>query len=216
MARTNHDQVRTLRGEVYDLMVKEDCLWHQRSRVQWLKVGDMNTGYFHSRANQRNKRNYISKLVPDDGATIEEEKQISEALVGYFSTLFQSGTTSILEPILQGIEPKVMEQMNDELTRPFTAVKVEQALKQMKLVTAPSPDSMPPLFFKTYWSTVGSDVINASLSVSNSSVMPLDINHTFISLIPKIKSPTNPKDFRPISLCNVIYKIISQNYCQLP
>ena len=100
MAGTNHEQVRTLRGEVYDLMVKDDCLWHQRSRVQWLKVGDMNTGYFHSRANQRNRRNYISKLVPDDGATIEEEKQISEAFLGYFSTLFQSGTTSILEPIL--------------------------------------------------------------------------------------------------------------------
>ena len=73
MAGINHDQVRTLRGEVYDLMVKEDCLWHQRSKVQWLKARDVNKGYFHSRANQRNRRNYISKLVLDDGAIIEEE-----------------------------------------------------------------------------------------------------------------------------------------------
>ena len=109
MAGINHDQVRTLRGEVYDLMVKEDCLWHQRSRVQWLKAGDMNTGYFHSRANQRNRRNNISKLVLDDGAIIEEEKQIGDALVGYFTTLFQSGTSSTSGPILQGIEPKVMQ-----------------------------------------------------------------------------------------------------------
>lgn len=77
MAGINHDQVRTLRREVYDLMVKEDCLWHQRSRVQWLKAGDMNTGYFHSRANQRNRRNNISKLVLDDGAIIEEERNRS-------------------------------------------------------------------------------------------------------------------------------------------
>lgn len=40
--------------------------------------------------------------------------------------------------------------------------------------------------------------------------MPSNINHTFISLIPKVKSPTNPKNFCPISLCNVIYKIISK------
>ena len=51
----NHEQVRILKGEVYDLMVKEDCLWHQRSKVDWLKSGDMNTTYFHSQATQRDE-----------------------------------------------------------------------------------------------------------------------------------------------------------------
>ena len=49
------EQVRILKGEVYDLMVKEDCLWHQRSKVDWLKSGDMNTTYFHSQATQRDE-----------------------------------------------------------------------------------------------------------------------------------------------------------------
>ena len=51
----DHEQVRILKGEVYDLMVKEDCLWHQRSKVDWLKSGDMNTTYFHSQATQRDE-----------------------------------------------------------------------------------------------------------------------------------------------------------------
>lgn len=59
---------------------------------------------------------------------------------------------------------------------------------------------------------MGCDVIDATLSVLNSGSMPPHITHTFISLIPKIKkkNPEKAKDFRPISLCNVVYKIISK------
>ena len=52
MGGLNHDQVKILKGEIYDLMVKGDCMWHQQSWVDWLKSGDMNTDYFHSRVTQ--------------------------------------------------------------------------------------------------------------------------------------------------------------------
>ena len=100
--------------------------------------------------------------------------------------------------------------MNEELTRSFTEYEVEQALKQMKALTAPRLDNMSPLFYITYWNTVGLDVVDAALSVLNYGIMPSNINHTLISLIAKVKSPESPKDFRPISLCNVMYKIISK------
>ena len=35
-------------------------------------------------------------------------------------------------------------------------------------------------------------------------------NATFLTLIPKEERVTNPKHFRPIALCNVIYKIITK------
>lgn len=76
--------------------------------MDWLKAGHLSTSYFHSRANQSNRRNYITSLVLDDGSILEEEKCISEAFVGYFGNLFQSANTTYLDPILQGIESKVI------------------------------------------------------------------------------------------------------------
>ena len=88
MNGSNHSQVRRLRAKVQDLMVKEECLWQQRSRVNWLKVGDLNTAYFHNRAKQRNRRNFISKLILDSGEVVEEEQKFGEAFVHYFQSIF--------------------------------------------------------------------------------------------------------------------------------
>ena len=149
MAGISHDQVRILRGEVYELLVKEECLWQQRSRVEWLKGGDLNTSYFHGRATQRNKRNYISKLLLDDGSVVEEPKLIGETFVDYFKNIFTSSNPSNFDQILQGIDSKITPSMNDDLIHDFTANEVEQALNQMKPLTAPGPDGLPPIFFKS-------------------------------------------------------------------
>ena len=87
--------------------------------------------------------------------------------------------------------------MNAELTREFNVEEVEQALTQMKPMTAPSPDGMPPLFYKSYWKTVGCDVTDATLFVLNLGAMPPHIYHTFISLIPKIKKSRKSQRFPP-------------------
>lgn len=117
----NQEHVWILKGEVYELMVKEDCMQHQRSMVDWLRSGDMNTTYFHSRATQRNKWNYISKLVKKDGCVIKEENMIGDELVNYFTNIFTSAQPTNFDLILKGIEPKVIPGMNSKLIREFTA-----------------------------------------------------------------------------------------------
>ena len=57
---------------------------------------------------------------------------------------------------------------------------------------------------------VNQDVTTSVLSWLNSVTIPHPINHTFITLIPKITNPEYVQEYRPISLCNVLYKIFSK------
>ena len=57
---------------------------------------------------------------------------------------------------------------------------------------------------------MGNNVINVVLNVPNHSLPIIEINKTYISLIPKTNSPKKMAKFLPISLCNVIYKLISK------
>ena len=88
--------------------------------------------------------------------------------------------------------------------------EVQTELKQMAPLKAPGLDGMPPIYYQNYWNLVGEDVTNTILSYLNSATLPHPLNHTFITLIPKIKNLTSVSDYRPISLCNVLYKIFSK------
>ena len=67
-----------------------------------------------------------------------------------------------------------------------------------------------PFFYQKYWDIVGVNVSSCVLQALNTGVMPRDINNTYICLILKIKNPQKITDYRPISLCNLIYKLISK------
>uniref|UniRef100_A0A2N9GDF4 Reverse transcriptase domain-containing protein n=1 Tax=Fagus sylvatica TaxID=28930 RepID=A0A2N9GDF4_FAGSY len=90
------------------------------------------------------------------------------------------------------------------------AEEVRMTLFQMHPSKAPGPDGMSSFFFQKYWNIVGANVSAAVLSVLNSGKMLRKINLTHISLIPKKKNPERMSEYRPISLCNVVYKIISK------
>lgn len=206
----DHTRAKILKGEVTELFGREEKMWRQRSRNNWLRSGDRNTRFFHQSATQRRRHNYIERLHDKNGVLQSGEVGVAAIFLDYFQNLFQSTNPSNIDPMLSGVKRVVTREMNENLVKEFSACEVIFALKQMAPTTAPGPDGMPPLFYQSFWDSIGSDVTNAVLSCLNSGKIPQSINHTYITLIPKVQTPTNVTEFRPISLCNVIYKLISK------
>jgi hypothetical protein len=99
--------------------------------------------------------------------------------------------------------------MNVDFCRDFSDEEIADALFQMSPLKAPGPDGFPVHFFQRHWGTMKSDVI-AIVNFFCDGLIPEGINDTVIVLIPKIQNSKELKDFHPISLCNVVYKIISK------
>lgn len=101
--------------------------------------------------------------------------------------------------------------MNDSLMKEFTLAEVRVALESIGDLKAPGPDGMPSVFYKKFWDVVGERrVVQEVLEVLNSGQMPEEWNETTIVLILKVPKPSRVKDLRPISLCNVVYKLVAK------
>ena len=102
------------------------------------------------------------------------------------------------------------DEDNAKLCAPFSDKEISDAMFQIGPLKAPGPDGFPAMFFQRNWSIVRDDVIAAVKDFFDTGIMPEGVNSTSIVLIPKISNPTKLSDYRPISLCNVIYKVISK------
>ena len=203
-----------LKKEISKLLVREELMWKQRSRSLRLQEGDNNTRYFHSRASHQFRRNQIDNLEDANGELCSDEEGISSILVDYYQQLFTSSNPSMVEEVVTHIPCTITNELNAELLADFTREEVAVALKQMEPLKAPRPDGLPPLFFQWYWHVVGDDVTEVVLSCLSTGVIPASLNGMFITLIPKVKSLTKVSEFCPISLCNIVYKLVAKGCCQ--
>jgi hypothetical protein len=149
-------------------------------------------------------------LRDEQGVWQDEAVTITNLAVEYFHHLFASSNPDCVREVVDQVDAVVMPTMNDDLLREFSAEEIHSALFQMNASKAPGPNGMTALFFQKYWHIVGGDVSNAILDFFRSGRMLGSINFTNIVLIPKVKNPESMYQFQPISLCNVMYKIVSK------
>ena len=115
-----------------------------------------------------------------------------------------------MDQVLSTVPVKVTQHMNDLLTSPYINEEVKTALFQMFPTKLPGPDGFPAHFYQRHWDICGDEVTRAVLGIVRGEESDNYVNDTVLVPIPKVLIPTHLSRFRPISLCNVIYKIASK------
>uniref|UniRef100_A0A803MJ99 Uncharacterized protein n=1 Tax=Chenopodium quinoa TaxID=63459 RepID=A0A803MJ99_CHEQI len=104
-----------LSAELDELRRLEESYWFARSRANDLRDGDQNTSYFHRKASQRKKRNYVNGLYDKHDVWQEEQEKLHDIVSDYFSDLFETENPSLFDEALAGLETKVSEVSNARL-----------------------------------------------------------------------------------------------------
>jgi len=149
-------------------------------------------------------------MLKDETDTWAKGQQDPSNLVSnYFSGIFQSAVSS--EMLRLGIAPSAGDPFADQahLAAPFEMIEVRRALLEMNPSKAPGPNGIQAHFFQFGWPAVKKSLLDLP---NHLLPIPIDIkaiNQTFISLIPKKDLVEHVPDFRPISICNNTYKLIS-------
>jgi hypothetical protein len=178
----------------------------QRAKKQWIKDGDRNTTFFH-RAIIKRRRNTIVSVKDENNILQFMPDKISNTFVNYFRSIFASTQTNIGRPSIHTNQP---QETHDYTYSIPDEQEILETLKDMKRNASPGPDGFNVEFYIATWSWIGPDVVQLVRSFFQSGIMPAHINDTHIALIPKKLVPIVPADYRPISLCNVIYKLIAK------
>nr|XP_011459772.1 PREDICTED: uncharacterized protein LOC105350086 [Fragaria vesca subsp. vesca] len=108
------------------------------------------------------------------------------------------------------IEPVISDSDNAMLLQQVSDEEIQEAINSIGVLKAPGPDGIHASFYQNCWKEVKDTVIPMIKACFRDGKLIRNINHTNIALIPKIENPTKVNDFRPISLCNVSYKIITK------
>ncbi|XP_074314246.1 uncharacterized protein LOC141649455 [Silene latifolia] len=164
--------------------------WKQRAKMKWNTEGDTCSKYFFNWVKGRAGKNYIAGIKMDNGEWNFDSEGIKGLFVQFYSRLFQEGANQINFTEYRLLVKNLFKSINKEFLSPMIKMHLAFALPLRRLNAH--------------------DVVGTVLAILNGNSSRIS-NKTFLVLIPKSSAPKNLIDnFRPISLCNVIMKVITR------
>lgn len=117
-----------LKNEKNELLKREEIIWKQISKIEWLQSGDKNTTFSHNKASNRRSRNMIDKIQNSEGIWVNKKDEIEEIILGYFKAIFTSSNPTNLNVVLDLVGLCMTSDMAAALQEPFTEAEALESL----------------------------------------------------------------------------------------
>jgi hypothetical protein len=98
----------------------------------------------------------------------------------------------------------------EDLSVPFTKEEIDSVVKTLPIDKAPGPDGFNGQFLKSCWHIIKEDIYQLCFDFYEGNLNLESINMGHITLIPKVSSPENVNEYRPITLLNCVLKLITK------
>ena len=189
-----------------------------RCKTQWYEEGEKCTKYFLN----LEKRNYnakcITKLISHENQVVTDQNGILEEESNFYRTLYTSVKPDVYDPDIQeflGSEIGEINSLSDEdkhnLDEQISETELLACLKSCQNGKSPGLDGIPVDFYKVFWNDIKTHFMNAVNLAFEKGLLSLSQRQGTITLLPKKgKDCLYLKNWRPISLLNADYKLISK------
>ncbi|XP_071718424.1 uncharacterized protein [Rutidosis leptorrhynchoides] len=180
----------------------------QKNKKLWNSYGDENSSLFHSSINKKRKKLEITSVL-DNGSWVSSPDLVKNTFLKFFKEKFTNLNTVKLSRPSSHLH-HMSDEMSNGMEMPFTELEIRKAVWDCGDDKAPGPDGFSFRFIKFFWDLVKEDVCAFVHNFHASGYIPKGCNSSFFTLIPKIDNPLFVKDYRPISLIGIQYKILSK------
>ncbi|KAG2684952.1 hypothetical protein I3760_10G100800 [Carya illinoinensis] len=183
---------------------REEIMGCQKSRVKWICEGDENTAFFHASLRCKKKFKALESMILEDGSVLDSGEAVLEGAVDFFQQQLTTSAVSFEEPGMNLITFIITEDDNQFLCRVPNLMEVKEALWSIPQDSSPGPDGF------SAWDIIKEDLLMLAIEFFEGKPLTTFFGATNIVLIPKVDDPRGFSQFRPISLCSVVYKILSK------
>ena len=179
-----------------------------RAKAQILDSNENPSAYFvHKEIHQGRKKNI--EQIEVNGVLKDKQKEIVNAFKDFYTELYTAEhVQEVSDDYLQGL-PKL--ENNEELGSKITLEEIRLALGQMENNKSPGPDGLSKEFYLQYFDLVAPLLVRLYENVFTNGQLTTSMKNSYITLICKDKNaPHLCKNYRPISLLNTDYKVITK------